>query len=189
MAEVESKGNENSLPTLLMILGFPIGIILLSTFVFFTGIGAPDGTKNEGDLVHPARALRESNIAFSVPADQHKPLWTLVQIEAADCDQACVDNLTYSRQMHKALGRRTPGLRRQLWSSSKLYSGLAAEHPKLEQLTLPEATSIAALTKGLPAARYYLVDPQGFLMMTYSDKHDYKQMIKDLKFLLTQSGY
>jgi len=184
-----TKPQSESKTALIIIMVLPIAIILLSTFVFFTGIGAPDGTKNQGDLINPARSLQDANVPFSVPEGQRKPLWTLVQVGETYCAEQCLESLRYSRQMHKSLGRRTPGLRRQYWHAegTELSASQMEEFINLEQVALPE--TFLTLTNDLPKARYYLIDPRGFLMMQYNESHDYKQMIKDLKFLLTQSGY
>ena len=37
-------------------------------------------------------------------------------------------------------------------------------------------------------ARWYLVDPAGWIMMSYSTDNSYKDVIADLKFLLKNSG-
>jgi hypothetical protein len=41
-----------------------------------------------------------------------------------------------------------------------------------------------------PAAnhQYLLIDPNGWLMMYYQPEHDYKAVIKDLKFLISNSS-
>ena len=35
---------------------------------------------------------------------------------------------------------------------------------------------------------WYLVDPAGWIMMSYNEEIPYKDVIKDLKFLLKNSG-
>jgi hypothetical protein len=35
---------------------------------------------------------------------------------------------------------------------------------------------------------FYIVDPQGWLMMSYSEKNTYKEIIKDMRFLLKNSS-
>ena len=177
--------------TLMLIMGIPVFIILLSTFVFYTGIGAPDDTRNQGNLISPPRQLSDYGINFETQSKDGKPLWTLLQISSGLCDGACADDLYYSRQLKTTLGRRAPGLRRVLWvpESLSLDEAIANEHPNLVVEQSPLTTQVATLFEGVEKPRYALIDARGFLMMTYTDAHDYKQIAKDLKFLLTRSGY
>lgn len=188
---VDSANKRSGQTTLLLIMGIPVFIILLSTFVFYTGIGAPDDTRNQGSLITPPRQLTDYGIPFETQTNNGKPLWTLLQISSSICDSQCEDSLYYSRQLKTTLGRRSPGLRRVLWlpESVALDEGVKAEHPLLSVERAPLSTQIATLFDGIETPRYALIDAKGFLMMTYTDAHDYKQIAKDLKFLITRSGY
>ena len=180
--------------SLILLLAMPVAIIVAATFVYITGVGLPRGTANHGELISPPRKLQAAGIPFAAPSSTGRPVWTLLQIVPAACDKTCADNLLYSRQLRTSLGRRTPGLRRLLWlpAANPLPPALAAAHADLQLAQLPRPTQLAALFNGAEAAagqRYYLIDPHGFMMMYYTAHHDYKQISKDLKFLLTRSGY
>ena len=66
---------------------------------------------------------------------------------------------------------------------------LAQEHRGLKPLILDAAgmNSLFAEYRTDPA-RWYLVDPSGWVMMSYSRGNSYKDVIADLKFLLNNSG-
>lgn len=191
---MSTKTESSSRLQLYLLLGIPVFIILTATLVFYTGIGAPSGTKNKGVLVQPVRALSDYGISFSVETPLHKPVWTLLELAPDGCDQGCEETLLYSRQIRTSLGRRTPGLRRLLWVDdiAAAEARLAEEHADLEYQQYPGDAAAQNLFAGLATAspvQFYLIDPQGYLMMYYTSEQNYKEIIRDLKFLLTQSGY
>lgn len=192
MTETTSNNHKRQLYVL---MGFPLLIVLLSTVVFFTGWGLPEGTSNKGTLINPPRLLGDYGIAFTAPESPvDKPVWTLLQIAANGCDAACDETLVYARQMRTSLGRRTPGLSRMLWSPNAADEQirLTSEHEDLRVEDLPANTQLDALFADLEQRdqhQFYLIDPRGFVMMYYTPAQSYKEIIRDLKFLLTQSGY
>ena len=58
------------------------------------------------------------------------------------------------------------------------------------QWTTTSADGYAALFSehGADASTWYLVDPSGWVMMSYNQNDSYKDVIADLKFLLKNSG-
>jgi len=96
--------------------------------------------------------------------------------------------------MRTSLGRRTPGLARLLWAPNAEVETerFVHEHESLTVSEVPSQQQIDSLLSGLDdkeAHQFYLVDPRGYLMMYYTPEQNYKEIIRDLKFLLTQSGY
>ena len=78
-------------------------------------------------------------------------------------------------------GRRAPG---------ESFAGyLEEEHRGLEVFTL-QAPDYRALFPEHEAdeSTWYLVDPGGWVMMSYNGEVSYKDVITDLKFLLKNSG-
>ncbi len=188
------QSSSQSKTPLYIIAGLPIAVILLATLVFFSGIGMPTSTSNQGVLVHPARSLENTGISFSVDTPLKKPVWTLLHIAPDRCMSQCEEVLEYSRQIRTSLGRRTPGLRRLLWVDDPEANRQRFEevHPDLDYQTIPSIEKRKELLSDLGDKnlhQFYLIDPRGFLMMYYTEEQNYKQIIKDLKFLLTQSGY
>lgn len=176
-------------------MGLPILVIALSSLVFFTGWGVPSGTSNNGTLINPPKLLSEYGIEFQAPdSPLNKPIWTLLQIAANGCDSSCEETLVYARQVRTSLGRRTPGLSRLLWvpDAVTVQAKLKDEHKDLIVATLPSSDKLTSLFGDIEPREgnyFYLVDPHGFAMMYYTPDQTYKEIIGDLKFLITQSGY
>lgn len=161
------------------------------------------GTHNEGTLLSPVRPIAEIDLYTAgdepfVYADQ-APKWSLLIPGSASCDEACREQLWFSRQLQTAMGRRAAYMRRYYLSDAwpldaEFASYLAAEHPRMEVLYTSPA-SRDRLLGGLPDGReavadglYFLVDKQGYVMMVYGPEHSGKQVQTDLKFLMKQSG-
>jgi hypothetical protein len=172
------------------------------------------GTANRGTLVQPPRqlddqALRDESGARVTIADM-EPRWTMVvPVAGGSCDASCERTLYVTRQIHVAMGKEFNRLQR-LYISDHAASDtqlqvenlsddrpapegfaqyLATEHNGLQALTL-SATAYSALfpEQGIDEGTWYLMDPAGWIMMSYNDQVPYKDVIADLKFLLKNSG-
>jgi cytochrome oxidase Cu insertion factor (SCO1/SenC/PrrC family) len=139
-----------------------------------------------------------------------EPKWSLLVSSAgAECDSACESKLYLTRQIHVALGKEFNRVRRVYISDSPVadteltVAALSDEHPlpadfasyldgehrglqTLETGT-GELESLFPEVKTDPST-WYLVDPAGWVMMTYNADDTYKEVIADLKFLLKNSG-
>jgi hypothetical protein len=174
------------------------------------------GTANRGTLVQPPRqlddqTLRDESGLVTKFADL-EPRWAMVIPAAAGhCDAACEHSLYMTRQIHVAMGKEFNRLRRLYVSPDSVKSTpltvlqlsdgrpapaadefaayLATEHTDLQALTL-SAASYSALfpEQAADASIWYLVDPAGWVMMSYTKEISYKDVIADLKFLLKNSG-
>lgn len=172
------------------------------------------GTANRGTLIQPPRQLDEvilfdqSGLPFRY-ADM-APKWALLVAGApGECDAACEHNLYLTRQIHVALGKDFNRVRRLYISESPageialtapqlsddhpvpddFDAYLAREHRGLEALV----TAASGVDTLFPESRsdagtWYLVDPAGWVMMSYNADTSYKDVISDLKFLLKNSG-
>jgi len=172
------------------------------------------GTANRGALIQPPRRLDDQVLRDSaglvVKYADLEPRWTMV-IPAAGgrCAEACEKNLYETRQIHVAMGKEYTRLRRVYLSDvdavntelavdrlsdgrpvpDKFTAFLETEHHGLQALTV----SSAGLRDLFPAqdtapGTWYLVDPAGWVMMSYTEDVSYKDVITDLKFLLKNSG-
>jgi hypothetical protein len=174
------------------------------------------GTANRGTLVQPPRQLDDQTLrdesGLSIKFADLEPRWAMVIPVAGDrCNAACENTLYTTRQIHIAMGKEFNRLRRLYVSTDTVKSTqlvvpqlsdgrpapaadgfaryLAAEHTDLQALTL----SAAGYTKlfpeqGADPGIWYLVDPAGWVMMSYNKEVPYKDVIADLKFLLKNSG-
>jgi len=162
----------------------------------------PEGTTNNGRLVHPARPLSlpaDLVIAGESANDYLQGKWTLLYIGDADCDAICNQNLYKMRQVRIAQNENMLRVQ-QLFlvrdeAVPETLQALLDKDYKETTVTLlsaGQAQSIAAyfLVDGVPmlgAERVYLIDPLGNLMMFYPPDADPRGMLKDLQKLLKYS--
>lgn len=199
---------ENSAPVnavrsryqLLLLMLMPIGVVLLATFVFYTRIGMPEGTRNKGTLIVPPVQVNDLGLRDEqgnpVRLESTKPqVWIFLIAHPAVCDEACRKEFWEVRQTHIALGKYQNNIRR-VWlvTEGQIDAGtrewLATEQPgwqllyvqpgQWQQLLQQSVEGAASLQK----ARFHLVDPRGFVMMYYDAGDTYKDVITDMKFLL-----
>ncbi len=172
------------------------------------------GTANSGQLVQPPRQIDEvamSTDTGSVMKYTDLPRkWTMVVVnEGAVCNASCENSLYVTRQIHVALGKEFNRISRLYLSEQASgdtplgVSQLSDKRPapgSLDELLETEHRGIKSLT--LAAGGYeklfveqrqdestwYLVDPAGWVMMSYNSGNHYKDVISDLKFLLKNSS-
>ena len=171
-----------------------------------------------------ARSARDPMAEFDrLPADLRRWLagaalpwsnvdhqWTLLVTHQGDrCGAPCEQKLYLTRQIHLALGKEFPRVRRMLISDrapsdtgmsvAELSDGkpapadfsalLASEHGSVAVARMDVAAWPALFPETLTSEDvWYLVDPAGWVMMTYDSADSYKDVISDLKFLLKNSG-
>jgi hypothetical protein len=174
------------------------------------------GTANRGTLVQPPRQLDEQALrddsGDSVKVSDLETRWTMVIPAAAGrCDESCEKTLYVTRQIHVAMGKNFNRLRRfyisdhtaqdtQLMveklsddhpapAAGEFTQYLSTEHKGLQALTLFTAAYAALFPeRAADSDTWYLMDPAGWIMMSYNDEVPYKDVIADLKFLLKNSG-
>ncbi|MCB1678146.1 MAG: hypothetical protein KDI16_05635 [Halioglobus sp.] len=172
------------------------------------------GTANKGNLVQPPRRLdtvalrREGGAPLHVAAAE--PQWTmLVPLSGGRCGSACEHSLYLTRQIHVAMGKEFNRLRRyyvgdvpvadSVLTVQTLSDGgaapasladlLATEHRRLTPLTIdPEDFRVLFAEYIAAPDTWYLVDPAGWIMMSYTDDTSYRDVMADLKFLLKNSS-
>jgi hypothetical protein len=176
------------------------------------------GTSNNGKLVTPPRQIEQVSFRddTGVPfvwADLERR-WTMVIVNRGqECDAACERRLYFTRQVHIALGKEFNRVQRIFINDRPIASSTVAVPesdlpgwPKqlqgdslAEYLTIahqglvPLAVSSDVVLAQFPeleenAAQWFLIDPAGWIMMSFDDSLDYKAVMADLKFLLKHSG-
>ncbi|MCR9105396.1 MAG: hypothetical protein NXI15_08910 [Gammaproteobacteria bacterium] len=193
-------------------------ILAASWLWYFVAKGELDlvgalGTANQGTLVQPPRqlddyALFEGDLPSSIA--ELEPKWTLlVPTQDVNCDVQCERSLYMTRQIHVAIGKDFKRIRRIFVSVSDV-DAMTLDVPELSD-GHPAPPNFAAYLanehRGLRAWRtdedgfsslfveleadptiWYLVDPRGWVMMSYNADIPYKDVISDLKFLLKNSS-
>ncbi len=203
----------------LSIVGIPIMVVLAATWLwFFVARGDLDlvailGTSNHGSLVQPARSLDEGKLLSSSGAAFNytdlPPQWTFLVPGKGNCSVDCENLLYLTRQIHLAMGKNLPRIRRFYVSDtpvsetaftvdvlsdkrpapSEFVQYMDGEQQGIKAFTVShdKHASLFAETYGEPTT-WYLVDPAGWIMMSYTSEISYKQVIADLKFLLKNSS-
>jgi len=197
MSNTINKGRRQ----LILLVAFFAAPILLAIIIYNTmPAGGPAKTKNNGDLITPARPLTDITLQTEAGNDfkfsDMKKSWIMIYIGTSECDKQCSDNLYKMRQSR--LAQRGEHLRiKRLYISTtgKAKSSLLKvlkQHPGLEVVSGNSAAITAVLqqfelenkAKASNAKRLYLVDPLGNLMMSYEDGFDPVGLIEDITLLL-----
>jgi hypothetical protein len=203
---------------LLLIAGLPLTMILAASWLwYFVERGDLDlvsllGTANHGTLLSPPIDLREYPLEDSrgdlfVYRDGESR-WTLLIPGDEHCETACEHRLYTTRQIHVAMGRDMPRLRRVYLSAmptpgvawavdtlsderplpASFVEYLERDHPGMAVL---QGSAAHALSEQLRAdvapGSWYLVDPAGWIMMRFDPQTHYRDVMADLKFLLKNS--
>jgi hypothetical protein len=155
----------------------------------------PSGLKNQGHLVQPPVHLS---------LDQAQGIddkWLILYVLDQPCDQACIENVTALRQIHRAAGRNGEHLAIALLSNTQadpeLGSRLEAIYPEFSFLVDPGHSASDALEnintdlakdKSDPDDIHtYVLDPMGNVILAYETGADPADLHKDLKRLLKWS--
>jgi cytochrome oxidase Cu insertion factor (SCO1/SenC/PrrC family) len=159
----------------------------------------PAHTVNHGELIQPPRALPDvtlrtrSGTAISFRAWRER--WLLIYFAATGCQPACLDRLDTLQRLRRALGPDARRLQAVLilppasarWPDPHLDEGvllLSAAAPVRAQLAAILTTDPQATGGG---NRLYLADPLGNLIMSYRPDSPPREIIEDLKRLMTYS--
>jgi cytochrome oxidase Cu insertion factor (SCO1/SenC/PrrC family) len=159
------------------------------------------GQGNEGDLVTPVRPLGALPLDLlgeeSTNTAELKGKWVLVTVASSDCNEACLRNLFFLRQVRKAMadGRFRVERLLVLTDDSQLSAlpGKLGEFEGTRVVTGPADTRDRLLkmlqVNGItdPTGARFIVDPLGNLMMSYRPDSDPEDMAEDLRRLLSLS--
>ena len=172
------------------------------------------GTANQGELVQPPRNLAAVDAADALgavlPFPVSNPKWTLLVPQTGEiCRATCEERLYLTRQIHIAMGKEMNRIRRAFITDTPMpemrldvpalsddkpvpmdfEAYLRTEHPGLAAVTTTPATMQTLFPEfAHEHGTWYLVDPAGWIMMSYSPDISYKNVISDLKFLLKNSN-
>ena len=201
------KQQRNSRMILVLIAGIPLTVILTATWLWVYVINgdldllAVTGTQNRGTLVAPPQRIDDLSLISSgekfTYSEQNRK-WAFLIPGGRYCDSTCEQTLYLTRQIHTALGKGALRVRRYYLATdgavdAALQALLTEKHPGLQLLESADGqfSSLLAGSK-LPAAGaaqgvFYVVDPDGWIMMLYTSENTYKDTISDMKFLLKNS--
>lgn len=182
------------------ILAITILPIILAYVAYFTGIGVPKDTVNEGVLVSSAPNVKTllETASGDVPGFEANQKWRLLIPISASCDAVCQENLFVTRQVHIRLAQKADRIERYAVNidadaGAAYLQSIAAEHPKLKHFTVSNSAwrswvGGSNIPEDIDAQPIYiLVDQVGFAMMFYGAQHDGNQLLKDIKRVLRYS--
>lgn len=186
---------------LLVLVLIPIFVVLAASFVFYTGIGMPKDTRNKGVLIVPPQQINDiqpldiQGKSFVFERKKEESRWTFLTARSAACSDECKQRFWMNRQTRTALGQYQERVRR-VWlvTEGKLdgetEQWLQKEHAdvvvlygdsaKWQQLLAQSNYRVADENQ----TNFFLVDPDGFVMMYYTMQNTYKDIMTDMKFLL-----
>lgn len=191
----------------LLVIGIIVLPMVAAFIIYQTGVGIPTGTVNKGELLLPPQAISPLSLkdtsgqALDILKGEKK--WRLLIPASGDCDSACQQSLYVTRQVHIRLGEKAVRVERYylhvqpqrldtaLTRETEAY--LTKEHPRL-QVAVVKKNDLAAFLAPtntaddpITAGRYFLMDQEGFVMMSYTPEHSGNQLLGDLKRLLKYS--
>lgn len=177
------------------ILAITVVPLALAYLAFFTGVGVPQTTVNEGELLKPALNVEELATQSDGIDFAAERKWRLLLPLQLPCEQPCQDLLYVTRQVHLRLNDKSERVERVAVNlageeGARYLDSIAAEHPLLERIDVaPEAYAAWAGASNLPAGEHYylMVDQVGFAMMFYTPAHTGNQLLADIKRVLKYS--
>lgn len=160
-------------------------------------LAIPRDTVNQGTLVSPPLQISELGIS-----DEHGEAWRFSRqpsqwrlvIAASQCGADCQYSLWLTRQVQTRLGKDSPRVERLLLLTEGELSPasrdlIEAQHKNLRVL---DAAGFSAWAEGSVLTEtlergYFVVDPQGWAMMSYDAHQQGKHLYEDIKRLLKYS--
>lgn len=184
---------------LMVVVALPM---LVAYVLYHTGIGIPEGQINKGELLDPPQrfsdwAPRTLEGEPWEPNPEQKR-WRIIVPITSDCSGYCEENLYLTRQVHVRLAEKAYRVKRLIMPmdgplTEEMQTFLKQEHPGTEWVRPERVAMMASLKQTnqpeapLESGRYYLMDQEGFVMMSYTPEHSGNELLKDLKRLLRYS--
>ncbi len=180
------------------------GPVLAAVVVYFLRPDWLEQTTNKGQLITPPRDFY--NVQLHAPngqlikqhgTDERK--WLFIYMTTQPCNTDCKRSIYKMQQTYKALfeNKRKRVARILITfersNDSQFYNWLN-KHYHGTQFYIMRKTDFIKLTQGLPSQQqvltkgaYYLVDPNGNLMMSYAQDIKPKNLLSDIRKLLRNS--
>lgn len=179
-------------PVLLVLLFF--GPLVAATLMYVFG----------GNEFRPARSVAHGELLAdpaTLPGTEFRTgdgtaftfhdKWSLIEVTAGDCGDACRESLYHTRQVRRALGKEMSRVQRVLVPTGAPPPAefMAREHPGIVTVAAgspARAALDAALGPG-SAGAVYIADPLGNVIMRFPAGTPMKDLHKDLSLLLKAS--
>lgn len=176
---------------LLLIAAVFFGPLLLAAWLYYGGYFVqPDARANNGTLLEPIVNL-EDRLPGSALHDVRDDKWQLLYEYAGPCEDSCKNGLYTIRQIRLMLGREMERVGRIFLHDDSPLDTLFLDSEHQGLTTLEEPDLQAFLDSKTPAeledGGYYLIDPQGNLVLYFEPGLDPRDVVDDMKRLLKLS--
>jgi len=174
--------------------------MLIAYLLFKTEFAIPTNTVNKGELMQPPQEIVNlplyNEAGDSVSLLDGEKRWRILIPGESICDSQCEKTLYLTRQVHTRLGNKAGRVERYYLNTDKAFSSASIELFKTEYPQLNTVYMNADDFKGLLAdsnitdnfyQRYFLMDQEGFIMMSYLPSNTGNEFLKDIKRLLKYS--
>ncbi len=199
----EAQIRKNKITMILLFLMF-VAPILAAVYIFNTNSADSYKTKNRGNLVRPAKELKNIELQYVADKSPYKlvnqeHLWLMVYIGAGECDDKCKRQLVVMRQTRLAQGGEFTRINRLYVmldrQSDQFMKEVKEYHPGLAIVNGSKAQTENIISQFYlddqvavgQSNRIYIVDPIGNLMMYYDFDARAADIAKDLARLLKAS--
>ncbi|MFO8025142.1 SCO family protein [Thiohalophilus sp.] len=195
----KAQRNKGRREFLLLVAVFFLPIIIVLVLYFNMDKWDIGGERNHGDLIQPPRQLKDvtlteqdgSSFQFSDVRDK----WLMIHFGGASCNSACVEELYLMRQIRLAQGGNRQRLVRIHVSTEGApqasLQDVMADHQDLKVVYGSDGNLQEVIEQfdhdtgaGPFVQSMYLVDPRGYLIMSYPEDYEPKGAIRDLERLL-----
>ena len=177
--------------TLVLIAAVFFGPLLLAAWLYYSGYFVqPDSRANNGTLLEPIVNLEDS-LPDSPLHETRNDKWQLLYESAGPCERECRNGLYTIRQIRLMLGREMDRVGRIFLHDDTPLDTLFLDSEHQGLTTLEEPALKAFLKSKTPAeldeGGYYLIDPQGNLVLYFEPGLDPRDVVDDIKRLLKLS--
>lgn len=197
MTENEKPKKRNLTPfwILLAVSGLPY----LLSWVWYANMDTlPEvAANNRGELIEPARPLANMTLTTVggdlLDTNTLKGNWVLMMAGSSDCNETCLKNVYFMRQVRRLMGEEREKIKRVfvMTDSSRLesFKDQVSEFGNMEIVstaTEQGKSLIGQMTinNRSPENRIFIVDPLANLMMAYPQDVDPEDIAKDFRRLL-----
>jgi len=190
--------------TMILLFAMFVAPIVFAVYIFNTNDADSYKTKNRGNLIRPAKELKNIELQFFEDKKPYKLVdqehqWLMVFISKGECNDECKRQLVVMRQTRLAQGGEFTRVNRMYLMLDKQSDQFMKEvkeyHPGLailngtqaqidnviSQFTLDDKVDVGK------SNRIYIIDPIGNLMMYYEFDANASDIAKDLMRLLKAS--
>lgn len=175
---------------LVMIALVFLGPLVLATWMYRTGVFAPEGTSNYGALISPPVSI-SAELPDSALAELAAGRWIMLYESDAECGDGCREALYRMRQTRLMFGKDMDRILRVFLHGDSLPDRvlIEGEHPGLQTINDKGLGNLLAENKPkneMPDG-IYLFDPLANLVMYFPPNLDPQLLVDDVKHLLKLS--